>query len=654
MSKNKHSAKRRPVKPIERSLPTRLLDGLIEAEGFTRRKRWTDARAVLEELNRRYPHRPEVLTDLVAVYFELRAMPEQQAVLEQLSELRPDDPDSLLALAGAYAANDRPTLALKTFRCFIERWPEQADAENARQAAAQLELAVNVILEDMGLSGEDGVEFAELHEQAQVYAEQQKFAAARRALDELLRRRPNFAPTLNNLSNLYFVQGQLALAIEAAQRVLAFAPDNIHALANLVRLLCLSGRAAEAQDYAERLRLSTAAAFQGWLKKMEGLSYLGDDAGVLALFESARHDADVADHPMIYHLAAVVALRLGLEDDARRYWQHALKLEPGFQWAQDNLSDLRQPVGRRNGPWAFGLANWLTSNAITDLPRLVGPAVHRTEAAVMQAARRYLREHPEVIGLVPILLDRGDPLARDFVLHVALMADTPELNAVLRDFALGQHGTDELRLQAAQHCTRAGVMPSGLTRLWLKGKWAELLLIGFELHGDQVFRHSPKVAPMAVEAGQAMWQGDDERAERLWTQALKLEPDSPDLLYNLAHSYTAQNRLDEARTLNDEIRQRFPDYLFGQIDLVRRCTSTGRYDEGQAILDRLMTRQRWHFSEFSAFAGAQIELHLAAGNRPAAKSWLEMWTQADPDHPSLPYFREQIDGKSIRRDRRPR
>ena len=31
------------------------------------------------------------------------------------------------------------------------------------------------------------------------------------------------------------------------------------------------------------------------------------------------------------------------------------------------------------------------------------------------------------------------------------------------------------------------------------------------------------------------------------------------------------------------------------------------------------------FSEFAGFADAQIELHLAEGNRAAAQSWLEMW-----------------------------
>jgi len=47
------------------------------------------------------------------------------------------------------------------------------------------------------------------------------------------------------------------------------------------------------------------------------------------------------------------------------------------------------------------------------------------------------------------------------------------------------------------------------------------------------------------------------------------------------------------RALVEEIRQRFPDYLFGQIDAVRRLTAEQRYEEAQAILDQIMKRKRW-------------------------------------------------------------
>ena len=50
-------------------------------------------------------------------------------------------------------------------------------------------------------------------------------------------------------------------------------------------------------------------------------------------------------------------------------------------------------------------------------------------------------------------------------------------------------------------------------------------------------------------------------------------------------------------------RQRFPDYLFGQIDAVRRFTREQRYAEGQAILDRLINPQTLAFQRICRVCG---------------------------------------------------
>jgi hypothetical protein len=110
----------------------------------------------------------------------------------------------------------------------------------------------------------------------------------------------------------------------------------------------------------------------------------------------------------------------------------------------------------------------------------------KDEEAMSKAARRYLREHPEIAPLVPLLLDRGDPTARELALHVALAARTPELLAALWDFALGQRGPDAMRNRAAQAASEAGLLPAGPVRLWLDGKWREVLLMGFLLHGERL------------------------------------------------------------------------------------------------------------------------------------------------------------------------
>ena len=64
-------------------------------------------------------------------------MAEYQATLEQLRQLTPHDPVVVGALASAYAMNDRPTLALQTFRRFLERWPDDAGAAKARKGATE-------------------------------------------------------------------------------------------------------------------------------------------------------------------------------------------------------------------------------------------------------------------------------------------------------------------------------------------------------------------------------------------------------------------------------------------------------------------------------------------------------------------------------------
>src|SRR5207245_305894 len=163
-------------------------------------------------------------------------------------------------------------------------------------------------------------------------------------------------------------------------RVLAFDPDNFHALANRTHYLCVTGRLDDARRCAERLKAVQSTALDVWIKKAEALSYLGDDEGVLAAFKGAEqtgHQEPPRDDALLYHLAAVAALRLGREGQARQHWQHALKLAPGMELAAANLVDSRQPVGKRHAPWAFSFHQWVPHAMIRELAAQVAPAARR-------------------------------------------------------------------------------------------------------------------------------------------------------------------------------------------------------------------------------------------------------------------------------------
>jgi len=646
MSKKKSRSGKKPGPSAARPLSAKLVDALEEADSLMQRGRLDEAIDILESADRRYPNRPEVLTQLMNAYHDVEEMVGYMSVAERLSRLRPNDPDLTLALAGAYAANLLPALALHTCRRILNRWPDHAHADEVRKMAADLESLLRAEQGKLDVPGEEGLELLTMHDTVRLYLAQGRYREARQAAEGLLRRHPNFAPALNNMSQAYYAEGRLDQAISTTQRVLAFEPENVHALSNLTRYLCLSGHPDEARQWAERLKVSAAQAADVWLKKMEALTILGDDQGVLDVFHRAEQAGALQSpnaDPTLYHLAAVAALRLAREGDAREYWKRALKLSTDFELARDNLNDLRKATRERHAPWAFGTGNWLTQQAIQDLIVHIEPASRRADDdAVTQAARRYLRKHPEMNGLAPVLLDRGDPDARGFALRLALMAETPEMLAVLQDFALGQRGPDEMRFQAAQAAAKAGLLPPGPTRLWLDGEWRELLLLGFEIHGEPLTQHRPPVEQWALDAMQALRDGDFIEAERLLKQALEIEPDQPDLLNNLAAAYDRQGRTLESRALLRQIHEQHPDYLFARMGLARLHVQNGQLAEARALLEPLWTKKRWHFSEYASFCGAQIELLLAEGNREAALSWLDMWADVNPDHPDLHRYRDLL------------
>lgn len=270
---------------------------------------------------------------------------------EQLLRLQPDDGDLTAALAGAYLLEGYYLLALRTFRRFLERHPDHEKSGQARLAVRKLQSTLPEVIRQAGLEGEAGMALAEQHEEVRNLLEQGRYPEARSAAEQLLKQKPDFAPVLNNLSQIEAMQGKLDQAISAAERVLAVDAANIHALANLTRYCLLADRRAEADAYAQRLKASNAPATDRAVKIAEALISLGDDEGVLDNFRRASKVEK--ENPYLLHLTAVAAMRLDKVKEARRYWKKALDLNPGLASARLNLEDLSLPPGERNGQGPF-------------------------------------------------------------------------------------------------------------------------------------------------------------------------------------------------------------------------------------------------------------------------------------------------------------
>lgn len=623
-----------PASPLQAGLAR--VDELMDAGQHI------DAVKLLTELERRHPDNPDVLLRMLDMAIMADNVPAILSTAAPLARLRPGDPAVALNLAIARLKSRQIALARRAFAGFVARWPAHEQAEHARRQADELSAYLTVLWAENGLGGPPDFDLMARNEEVQELIARGEWQQAARLAEQALRARPDFVALRNNLSLVYQNLGQLERAIAAAREVLARDERNLHALANLTRFLVLGGRLDEAGATAEALRAIPALNVDVAVKQAEALSFLGDDAGVLAVFERVQKLKDRDDDPgasaLLHHLAAVASFRQGKELAARRRWQKALELSPGLELAAANLADLELPVDERHAPWPYSIEYWLQRATIEELIREI--RTQRGDEALTRTGRRFLQRHPHVGALVPLLLERGDRLAREFAVRLGGLARTPELLAALAAFAVSKAGPTQLRLQAAQFAQQGGAMANGTMRFWQRGEWRESILFGVELH-DEAQPHDlpPEIYALQREAALALNAGDAKRSERLLRQALERAPDDPSLLNNLGATYSQLGQLQEAEAIVRRLAAEHPDYLFGITNLVPYLIEEGKLAEAQALLNPLLQRRRMHFGEFGALAGAQINLLIAEGKLDGAQSWLEMWERASPDHPNLDIYR---------------
>jgi tetratricopeptide (TPR) repeat protein len=637
MKKRKQPARR--TKAPDR----RLRDALDQVDYLMGRRRWPEARELLDKLLRTYPQRQEILRPLVEVAVHLNDAHTYQYGCERLLGLRPRDPDLPFMLTRAYVQNGWLGLALAMGRRALAQDPANEKAADTHRLLADLEPLVQEEIARCGLVGTDGLECLTLHDGVRSLLAQGRYAKAREVAEQLAKRRPHFAPAYNNGAEACLHDGQVTQAIDLVQRLLAVEPDNVFALANLVRFLCVAGKGEEARRHAERLKALQPPAKALAVKQAEALAWLGDDGGVLAVAERGRplEGGDgPGDDALLEHLAAVAAFRQGREDEARTYWRSALRAVPDFELARGNLDDLKRPVGERNAPWSYPFTYFVSQKLIDGLLTHLASV---KEEAVRPEAERYVEAHPELEGLVPLLLDRSDGTGRELALRLAGLLRTPAMLQAVCDFALGQRGPDRLRLQAAHLADEAGLLPGATARLWLGGQWRGSAMQRFEVHTDMVEQpHAAGVLDLLTQAITALRDGQAARAERLLRQAQAIDPDDPVVLNNLAVACAQLGRTDESEALSLGLHERHPDYLFGRTALASLATQRGELDRARELLAPLLTRQRLHIGEYAALCMAQVKLSLAEGNREQTEQWLGMWREVTPDHPSLGQFETRL------------
>ena len=342
--------------------------------------------------------------------------------------------------------------------------------------------------------------------------------------------------------------------------------------------------------------------------------------------------------------------RTGDRKRAIAQWKRALELDPSFEIAQANLSDIQKSVGQRHGAWPFIWEYWLMPQYTEEIWDILNANSKSAKSNQLESAlKTFLEHHPVVLSILPRILERGGPTGQEFVLGVAEQLKTPELLSMMSEFALSQNGSDQMRNRAAALAVGAKLLPGNLT-LWVNGEWRELLLLAYEFHDNPIMQHSKQVGQYLDQALLLLRKGGKSRAEsaeRLLVQALDLEPDAPDLLNNLASAYLYQSREAEGYSLIRELANRFPDYIFACAGAAKLYIEEGDLETAENLLHPFLSRERFHYLEFNAFCEAYVELLVTQKQRDGARGWLDLWERATPNSPGLEYWKHRLSKKIL-------
>lgn len=166
--------------------------------------------------------------------------------------------------------------------------------------------------------------------------------------------------------------------------------------------------------------------------------------------------------------------------------------------------------------------------------------------------------------------------------------------------------------------------------------------INFLVSNEQKTFHTPEVEKLTDEARALLHARNGQAAERLYRQALALEPGQSDLLNNLAASLLIQNRKTEGKAVLETIHLLFPDYLFARTGLASIAVREGDLERAADLLEPLFERRDLHYSEFDSICMSQIELLIMQNELVATKEWFKIWEDCNPKNPKLDSYRHLL------------
>ena len=593
---------------------------------------FAEALSLLHEAVKKYPNEERFWEMYGYAGSQLSSTIVMQRAFAKLVHFQPNDADVWYNLAVVYAMDMYPSLAMRAFREFARRFPFDSRTKFALESVEVLEKEITGLLTAYKIPVDDeGFKIAVLHDRIQLYMHHSEFEKAIKTAEEAIKKAPDFIAPYNNLSLVYFMSGNVEKALETAELTLEKQPENYHALGNAARYSAFIGKWGEARAFAERLLEVERNVPDIYDKKIETFAYLGDDESLVEVYKkAAKKKITFNQEGFIKNLAAFSFYQLGKEKKAEKLWEEAF--DDDSETAEENLSQLDLPVYNRD-MIAFDLNYWLPAAYVKDLIDISEEITDDDfDETLKKKVKAFMEKNPQFPSVLPMILERSSLSAKEFMIKLAEWSEHPQILDIIRDFALGQKGSDKIRNRAALALSVLKAIPKSC-RMWIKGKWIDVNLMGFNITLEPVYEKNypmkPEAKELLAEGIHATHKENNDLAEQSFKRALEIEPDHPVLLNNLMMTRERKGEKFDRKKETEELHRRFPDYFFSAVTLARLELNDGNLEKAKEIAESLQDREQWHIDEFKLWSKLQIEICIEQKLFDGARSWLGQMRQAE-------------------------
>lgn len=427
----------------------------------------------------------------------------------------------------------------------------------------------------------------------------------------------------NNAALIHFQLGDIRTALSAYEDSWQREPRNLFALEHIVRLRLWMHGLEMAAGLAAPLKATPAARSDDALAKINALLILGDWQGADAAWREAA-DADFWQGPQeidksgVFDFAgAIAALRLGdFEAMAERLDDAAENLPAkrdlikiiGFSLVLPGLGETPDiPLGELN---SWFPQTWI--NRLAELKGEKGKVLEDRHAALM----RECDAHPDYLGIVAELGGESGRFLAISILKLRAKSGDEAARQTLIDLLARPCGPDEVRSGLHADMVDLGLLPAGGTVAMLaQGKVQEIRHLAMKIHANP---SPPELPPQSHAQLEKVF---DLMAQRRLNDCVAIlddliakHPTNPALYNNLAGIKEGLGHPDsEIEALLTKAQQLDPDYLFAIAGLARLAARRGEIERAKEMLDPLIGRESYHFTEWRSILMTQVELAKGQG-----------------------------------------